>query len=231
MHPAAGRATLPRNRGSNFIAVRIASPLALFLVALCLPSLAHAQLRFGASAELNRTSFGGVPPDQSEYASHYGTGFAGIIEYRVHRDVVLSLQPGWMQKGAKIVFNENEEPDSAQTFTVKQTWATIPVYFRIDSDNQGFYAGGGLSLDILLDSKVEHEGVSVNNKDFFDRADGVYQFLAGYMHSAGTHSWFVEARYLQGMANINSSEKTTAGDFYVADFKSNGLRLVAGFLF
>jgi hypothetical protein len=65
-----------------------------------------------------------------------------------------------------------------QTFTVKQTWATIPVYFRIDSDNRGFYAGGGLSLDILLDSKIEHEAVSLNNKDFFDKVDGVYQFLA-----------------------------------------------------
>src|SRR5262245_23648498 len=196
-----------------------------------MPVLAHAQLRLGVSAEVNRTSFGDVAPEHAEYASYYGTGFAGIIEYRVHRDVVLSLQPGWMQKGAKIVFNENEEPDSAQTFTINQTWATIPIYFRIDSDNRGFYAGGGLSVDILLDSEVEFEGASVDNKDFFDDVDGVYQFLAGYMHPAGSHSWFVEARYLQGMANINSVDNTTAGGVYVADFKSNGLRLVAGFLF
>ena len=72
--------------------------------------------------------------------SNYGGGFAGIVELRVHRDVVLSFQPGWEQRGSNVVFNEEEEPDSVQTYVIEQTWATFPLLFRIDSVGHGFYA-------------------------------------------------------------------------------------------
>ena len=201
------------------------------LIVLCLPAHAHSQVRLGFSAELNRSTFGGVPPGDANYSSNYGTGFAGIIEFRVHRDVVLSIQPGWIQKGSKVVFNQDEEPDSTESFTIEQSWATFPVYFRIDSDGHGFYAGGGVSLDMLLDSELEHEGATVDNKNAFDEIDVVYQFTAGYLHDVGSHSLFVEARYMQGISTIGNTNQSTVGDIYVADFKSNGIRLVAGFYF
>ena len=201
------------------------------LLVLCVPSLSHSQIRFGVSAELNRSSFGGVAPEDAAYEANYGAGFAGIVEVRVHPDVVLSFQPGWIQKGSNIVFNEDEEPDSAETFVVEQSWVTLPVYFRIDSDDRGFYAGGGISVDLLLDSELEHEGATVDNKSAFDEIDVVYQFTAGYLHGVGSHSLFVEARYLQGISTIGNTNQSTVGDIYVADFKSNGIRLVAGFYF
>lgn len=198
---------------------------------LCLPALAHAQLKFGAGVEINRASFGGVPPNDAAYAANYGTGFSAVVEFRIHRDVVLSLQPGWLQKGAKIVFNENEAPDSVQTFVVEQSWVTLPVYFRIDSDGRGFYAGGGLSLDFLLDSELEHDGATADNSSVFADIDATYQFAAGYMHALERMTTFVELRYLQGLVVIGNTDQSLAGDVYVADFKSNGLRLVAGMLF
>ncbi|HET6462231.1 MAG TPA: outer membrane beta-barrel protein, partial [Candidatus Krumholzibacteria bacterium] len=148
-----------------------------------------------------------------------------------HRDVVLSFQPGWMQKGAKVVFGEEETPDSTETFVVNQSWATMPVYFRIDSDDRGFYAGGGVSVDILLESNLEHDGATIDNKDGFDDVDWVYQFTAGYLHDMGSHSLFLEARYLQGIRSIASSVAGASADVFVQDVKSNGLRLVAGFMF
>ena len=205
--------------------------VAAVLMLLCLPTLAHAQLRFGVAAEVNRTSFGGVPPKEASYAGNYGAGFSAIVEYRVHRDVVLSVQPGWLQRGAKIVFNEDEEPDSVQTFVVEQSWVTVPVYFRIDSDGRGMYAGGGLSLDFLLDSELEHDGATVDNSSVFDDIDITYQFTVGYLHELKRMTGFVELRYLQGLVVIGNTNQSLAGDLYVSDFKSNGLRLVAGMLF
>lgn len=204
---------------------------AIGLLATCLPVIVQAQIRLGVSGELNRASFGGVLPDNAEYESNYGTGFAGIVEYRVHPDVVLSFQPGWIQKGAKIVFGEDEEPDSIQTFVVEQSWVTMPVYFRIDSDERGFYAGGGLSVDVLLDSKLEHEGATRDNSEVFEDTDFVYQFLAGYRRDSGGLTLFMEARYAQGMVTLSKADRVAGGDIYVAEFKSNGLRLVAGVLF
>jgi hypothetical protein len=205
--------------------------LVLGMLATCLPALVQAQIRFGVSGEVNRASFGGVLPEGAEYESNYGTGFAAIVEYRVHPDVVLSFQPGWIQKGAGIVFGEDEEPDSVQTFVVEQSWMTLPVYFRIDSEGRGFYAGGGLSVDVLLESRLEHEGASRDNKEIFEEIDYVYQFLFGYRRDSGSRALFMEARYAQGMTTISSTSGTTVGDIYVAEFKSNGLRLVAGVLF
>ncbi len=201
------------------------------LIVLCLPAHAHSQVRLGFSAELNRSTFGGVPPGDANYSSNYGTGFAGIIEFRVHRDVVLSIQPGWIQKGSKVVFNQDEEPDSTETFTIEQSWATLPVYFRIDSDGHGFYAGGGVSLDMLLDSELEHEGATVDNTDAFEDIDAVYQFTAGYLRDSGSFSLFLEARYMQGIRTITSMNEGLIANVNVPDVKSNGLRLVAGILF
>jgi hypothetical protein len=203
----------------------------LTFLGLCLPTLGQAQMRFGVSAEVNRASFGGVSPPDAEYAANYGTGFAAIIELRVHSDVVLSFQPGWIQKGANIVFNEDEQPDSALTFVVEQSWATLPVYFRIDSDDRGLYAGGGVSIDLLLDSELEFQGATTDNSGVFDDVDLVYQFTVGYLHDFGGYAGFLEARYMQGISTINNTNQTTLGNIYVADFKSNGLRLVAGVLF
>lgn len=201
------------------------------LVLLSLATSGQAQLRFGVSGEVNSTSFGGVAPESAEYGANYGAGVAGIVQLRVHRDVVLSFQPGWMQKGAKIEFTEDEEPDSVATFVVEQSWVTLPVYFRIDSNDRGFYAGAGLSVDVLLDSELEHEGTTVDNKAVFEDVDLVYQFAFGYLHDFGGYGGFLEARYMQGMTTINKTNQSTAGNIYVADFKSNGLRLVAGVLF
>jgi hypothetical protein len=203
----------------------------LTFLGLCLPTLGQAQIRFGVSAEVNRASFGGVAPRDAEYAANYGTGFAAIVELRVHSDVVLSFQPGWIQKGANIVFNEDEQPDSALTVVVEQSWVTLPVYFRIDSDDRGFYAGGGLSVDVLLDSEREVEGSITDNSGGFDDVDLVYQFTVGYRHDFGGYGGFLEARYMQGMTTISKGQNLDPGFIDVAEFKSNGLRLVAGVLF
>jgi hypothetical protein len=209
----------------------VRAAIAIVVLASCLPATGEARLRFGVSGEVNRASFAGVTPDHANFHSNYGTGLAGILEYRVHADVVLSFQPGWVQKGAKIVFNEDEQPDSVQTFVVEQSWVTLPVYFRIDSDDRGFYAGGGLSVDLLADSKVEHEGATRSNTDVFKDMDFVYQFTVGYQRESGRRGLFLEGRYMQGMTTILDTNASTAGDAYVAEFKSSGLRLVAGVLF
>ena len=201
------------------------------LVLIWLPTIGQAQLRFGVSGEVNTTSFGGVAPEHAEYGANYGAGVAGMVELRVHPDAVLSFQPGWIQRGAKIEFNKNEQPDSVTAFVVEQSWVTLPVYFRIDSDSRGFYAGAGLSVDILLDSELEHEGTTVDNKVVFEDVDLLCQFAFGYMHDFGGYGGFLEARYIQGMNSLNNTNQTTVGNIYVADFKSNGLRLVAGVLF
>lgn len=199
---------------------------------LCLPALAHSELKFGLLAEFGRSSFGGVPPDNAKYESNFGVGFGGVVELRVHKDVVLSFQPSWLQKGSNVVFNENEEePDSAQTFVIEQTYLSFPLFFRIDSDGRGFYAGGGVSMDVLLNSEVEHEGTKVDNSDIFDDLDLVSQFTVGYLFPSERFTTFIEGRYIQGLVNINSVNQTAVGDIYVADFKSNGFKLVAGVLF
>ena len=209
--------------------MRTALPVLLLLA--CVPSLARAELRVGVSAEVNRSSFGGVAPEHASYSSNYGTGFAGIVEFRVHEDIVLSFQPGWIQKGAEIVFRAEENPDSTETFAVNQSWVTLPVYFRVDSDGQGFYAGGGVSIDLLLDSELEHEGATIDNQSVFEDVDAVYQFTVGYLRPTGSRALFLEARYMQGLVTLGNTNESTVGDIYVAEFKSNGLRLVAGIVF
>jgi hypothetical protein len=55
--------------------------------------------------------------------------------------------------------------------------------------------------------------------------------VVGYLHDRGSYALFLEARYMQGVVTIGNTNESMVGDIYVAEFKSNGLRLVGGILF
>jgi hypothetical protein len=88
-----------------------------------------------------------------------------------------------------------------------------------------------VSVDLLMDSELEHQGATRSNTDVFEDIDVVYQFTVGYSRDSNGRSLFLEGRYMQGMTTISDASRSTAADIYVAEFKSTGLRLVAGVLF
>ena len=111
------------------------------------------------------------------------------------------------------------------------TWASrSPSRFRCFRPRGGT-GGRSASRRGAPSTEIEHEGTSVDNTDVFEDLDAVYQFTAGYLRDSGARSLFLEARYQQGLTSIGKTDRSTVGDLYVVDFKSTGLRLVAGILF
>lgn len=67
-----------------------------------------AQSRASIWGGVNRSSFGGNPPEDGSYESIYGLSFGGNLEFDITNEASISLEPLFEQKGSKIVFGDEE---------------------------------------------------------------------------------------------------------------------------
>ncbi|MEO8211084.1 MAG: hypothetical protein ABI840_11045 [bacterium] len=109
-------------------------PAVIFL--LVFTNISFSQFKVGFSGELSSSSFGGVAPENATYESIAGFGGALIGEVRITKNVYLSFQPGYIAKGSKIKFgNENSLiNDSVVTFTINQSYFSLPLNLKIFND-------------------------------------------------------------------------------------------------
>jgi len=206
----------------------------IFLILICLfVNQSKAQFNVGFLGEVSSNKFGGVPPPDATYESVTGFGGSLIGEVKIVKDVYLSFQPGFLTKGSKIKFGNEEKlfNDTVITFEVSQSYFALPLNLKFYRGN--FYVGAGCSVEFLSSANISVKDSSSETdiKDKFKQIDVVSNFNMGYKFSIGKPYLFFELRYLQGLLNINEQNNYTANDIYVASFKSQGLSLVAGLLF
>jgi len=178
----------------------------------------------------NSTSFGGNPPKDANYESIYGFSFGADFGYEITEDVVICLEPSFEQKGSDIVFGDEEKIlDTVLTYSVRQNYFGLGLLFRINTER--FYVGAGTSFQLLTSANLEFESTDTDIKDKFLDYDVVCFFNAGYKIPVGVPNIFIELRYLQGLISIYSGNEENASDIYIANFKSTGLKLLAGVMF
>jgi len=130
-------------------------PVLLFAAVLLAstPCKLDGQVRLGAFGGLNLTDLSGDAPPGASYLSK--TGFAaGLVgEFAIARDIWLSFQPMYVQKGSDIEFGfaGEDEPD---TLGLALDYITLPVLFKFVSGNRKTYVSGGLDLGFLVNSTL-----------------------------------------------------------------------------
>ncbi len=208
----------------------------IFFILFSVTQYSFSQFNVGFSGELSSSTFGGVSPDNATYQSIIGYGGSLIGEIRIAKNVYISFQPGYLSKGSKIKFgNENNIiNDTVVTFTIRQSYFSLPLSLKIFSNR--FYVGAGVSVQFLSSANIKSTNSSSEKdiKDQFKSYDVVSNFNVGYQIPVGKPYLFVQFDYLQGLININNNNNYTSADdkpIYIENFKSKGFSLTTGIIY
>ncbi|MDQ3020435.1 MAG: PorT family protein [Bacteroidota bacterium] len=200
---------------------------------LLITNISFSQFRVGFSGEITSATYGGVAPANAAYQSIAGFGGSLIAEVRIVKNVYLSLQPGFITNGSKIKFgNENNLfNDTVVTFTINQSYFTLPLNLKIFSNR--FYVGAGVSALFLSSANVKQDDTDNEKeiKDQFKNYDIVSNFNVGYQIPIGKPYLFFELRYLQGLININNENTVSKKEIYIENFKSKGFSFITGIIY
>jgi opacity protein-like surface antigen len=199
-----------------------------FLIVLLLPLISSAQISLGVTAGANIGKFGGVEPPDASYASRTGINFGGTIAYRFNKDISLTFQPMYSQRGTNVEVGEDTRRDSMEVYETKLDFLIIPIFVRVDSDNGVTYFISGLEFGIPLSAEVSHDGGSRDISEKLKNIDILASIGMGLRFSLGKPDLLIEFRYYQGLVNFNSGNGEEDGNIIFEDFKNSGFQLMAG---
>ena len=198
-----------------------------FFVILLFPLLSSAQISLGITAGINTGKFGGVEPSDVSYTSRTGINFGGTIAYRFNKDISLTFQPMYSQRGSNIELGEDTRRDSLKVYETKIDFLIIPLFVRVDSDNGVTYFISGLEFGIPLSAEVSHDGKNRDISDLLNNIDILASVGMGFRFSLGKPDLLIEFRYYQGLINFNSGNGEDHGNIIFEDFKNSGFQLMA----
>ena len=176
-----------------------------------------------------------------EYNQRTAIGLGGAFEYDINKNVAISVQPMYLQKGAK--FSEADPLDASASkldVELKLSYIEIPIFFKIPLaiNPARYYVLAGPTLGIAIGSQKALKGnsmdVSINIEETIKSADFGLMFGCGAKLPIGTNTIFAEARYTVGQKDIEQSgsvylwkEKVDIADGKV---KTRGLQFMVGIL-
>ncbi len=199
-----------------------------FFLILLFPLLSSAQISLGITAGTNTGKFGGVEPPDASYTSRTGINFGGTIAYRFNKDISLTLQPMYSQRGSNIGVGEDTRRDSLEVYEAKIDFLIIPLFVRVDADNGVTYFISGLEFGIPLSAELSHDGKNTDISDLLNSIDILASVGMGFRFSLGKPDLLFEFRYYQGLVNLNSGTKKDQGNTIFENFKNSGFQLMAG---
>ncbi len=194
----------------------------------CFPLLSEAQISLGITAGSNTGKFGGVEPTDASYAYRTGLNFGGLIAYRFNKDISLTLQPMYSQRGSNIEVGEDSRRDSLLLFETKIDFLIVPLFVRVDSDNGITYFISGLEFGIPLAAEISHDGESRDISEILKNIDILASIGMGFRFPLGKPDLLIELRYYQGLVNFNSGNGEDQGNIIFEDFKNSGFQTNGG---
>jgi len=210
---------------------RVAFCVLLFL--LLTAGSSQAQSALGIFAGFNRASLSGDAPAKASYASHFGLGGGLVGEIGIAKDVRLSLQPMFLQKGTKIGYKVAGEKQPRDSLDVQLDYFSLPVLFKVVSGNHKTYVTGGLDFALLSKARLTNlnrdEG-QIDIKEVFQSFDLAMNFGFGGMFPIGRPLLTFELRYQQSLLNLANPDHDPENRSLPRRFRSTGLQFYAGIL-
>jgi hypothetical protein len=204
-----------------------------FMILLALATLtaagAHAQVRFGPVAGLNRMSVSGDEPQDGSFTSTTGAGIGLFGEVSLGDHIYLCLQPGYANRKLTLQYEGfmAEAHDSLQ-WDIQQ--ATLALLARIMLPGDAVFFTGGVQGSYLVSADVT-DLVAGGERDISGSiAQLDFAVLAGF----GGEIEFdpvvllLELRYMHGLVNLGQGTDASATNGMPARFRLTGLEFLAG---
>lgn len=191
--------------------------------ALALASNAIAESEIGFLGGLNRATFHETPSEPGlDFATRNLFEAGGVLNLGLGGRFSLRIEPMFCTKGSKVTI----DIFGAETGTVRLSYLELPVLLNVSLSSGAVrpYIIAGPTLGYLTSATgTDSTGSKTDIKNNFKRTDPGISFGGG-VRMPGRPSFFVEARYTLGLANI-------AKDSEGISLKNRGLQLAAGLTF
>ena len=198
------------------------------IIFILLPVLCGAQLSLGITAGSNIGKFGGVEPRDTEYTLRAGLNVGVTFAYRLNKDISLTFQPMYSQRGSNIEVGEDTRRDSMQVYEARIDFLILPLFIRVDANNGIIYFISGLEFGIPLSAELAHDENSRDISGILNNVDILASIGMGLRFSIGKPDLMIEFRYYQGLVNFNSGSEEEDGNIILENFKNSGFQLMAG---
>jgi hypothetical protein len=191
--------------------------------ALALASNAIAGSEIGFLGGLNRATFHETPQESGlDFATRNLFLAGGVLNLGLGGRFSLRIEPMFCTKGSTVTI----DIFGAETATVRLSYLELPVLLNVSLSSGAVrpYLIAGPTLGYLTSATgTDSTGSKTDIKKNFKKADPGISFGGG-LRMRGRPSFFVEARYTLGLANI-------AKDSQGFSLKNRGLQLAAGLTF
>ncbi len=207
-------------------------PLLIGALLLVLVPPADAQVRIGAYGGITNSGLTGDAPAGTEYRKKIGPVIGALFEIPVADNVLISVQPAWVQRGTKIAVDVQGQDERQDSLSLGLSYASIPLLMKIETAGGKVFVNSGVDVGFLLDAKlspVDGDGEDEDVSDLVKDYDVAVNFGVGGQFPIGLPRLTIEARYSQSLTNISDvSVDVGADELIQTRFRSSGFQLLAG---
>lgn len=190
------------------------------------------QIYIGATGGLMSSSLSGDAPKDASYSSK--TGFSGgvVADFTLTEDIVLSIQPRFLQKGTSVAYDVGEY-ELRDSLTATLDYASLPIMVKITSLNKRIYFSSGLDFGYLMNSTVENivDGSTKDVSNLFKSYDLSATFGFGVNIPIGSPIISLEIRYMQSLFNLSDISSSESETTFPYRFRTSGFQFLTSILF
>lgn len=200
--------------------------LLLFILVSAVDGLCQVSLGIGGG--ITRFSLSGDVPDKAIYQPAYGKSFRLFTDFQLTPDILLSIQPGFSERGTDIAFDINRFQEPVDSIEIRLDYFSVPVVLKIRARESRFYIISGLEIGFLSDASYKTSGSEMNVSEWLSSYDANLHFGVGYGFPNTPSGLVFELRYIQGLYNVIDKN---VNDNALQRSKSSGFELIIGYRF
>jgi len=185
------------------------------------------QTYVGVSGGIMSSSLSGDAPKDASYSGK--TGFSGglIADFSLTEDVVLSIQPRYLQKGSTVSYDVGEY-ELKDSLNASLDYFSLPIILKINSLNKRIFFSTGLDFGYLMNSSVENliDGSTKEVNNLVKTFDLSVSFGFGVNIPVGTPIISLELRYMQSLLNLSDISSSESGTTFPYRFRTSGFQFL-----
>ncbi|MBN2031224.1 PorT family protein [bacterium] len=173
-----------------------------------------------------------IDADSVTTSSITGLGIGGVLDLALSENVSICLEPMYLQKGTK---QDMQEEITTINVQMKVNYIEIPILLKIllGSGNAKPYIMAGPTIGFVMSANMEVSflGMTAEGdiKDLMESLDYGVSFGGGIGFAMGNNTFFVEARYTMGLADVFKGGEFQGDIIPDEEVKTKGIQIMGGF--
>ena len=182
----------------------------------------------GAQLGIDRAGIDGDTPPNTEYTDKVGlvAGIQGEIGFA--QDLLLSLQPSFVQKRSGLLVPSSSRGVSPTELDLSFDYISVPVLVKFAKAAGRTYVAGGVTVDFLTAAKLSGQGSDRDVKSAYNDTGFGAVLGFGVVFPVGRTRLTTELRFVQGIANMTTGSAAESAGALAPRLHSNGWELIIG---